>query len=72
MNDIIDPITSSDVETYTPSFAPAYASAEQGLAELRAMGRHLEAAAGHASHGAWWASAVAQVKRSTVLTCYET
>ena len=68
MTAILSLVTLADVERYAPPFVPAYVAAEQALTELRAMGRHLEAAAGHARHVAWWTSAVASVKGSVPLT----
>ncbi len=65
---ILSPVTLADMERHASPFVHAYVAEEEALAELRALGRHLEAAAGHARHGAWWASAVERVRRSTPLT----
>ena len=60
---ILDPVTAFDVERYAGPYLPAYVAAEQAIADRDTEGRHLEAAAGRAVHGAWWASVVARGKR---------
>ncbi len=59
---ILDPVTVRDVERYAGPFLPAYVAAEDAVAEADAMGRHLEAAAGRAIHGARWTAVVAAEK----------
>jgi hypothetical protein len=63
MTAILDPATPADVERYAGPFLPAYAAAEQALADREAHGCHLQAAAGRAIHGAQWAAVVAREKR---------
>jgi hypothetical protein len=59
---ILSPVTIADVERYAAPFLPAYVAAEEDIADREANGRHLQAAAGRAIHGAWWAAAVASRK----------
>jgi len=63
MTAILDPVTPDDVEHYAGTSLDLYASQVGAVMFLDVIGRHLEAAAGRAIHGARWAAVVARTKR---------
>ncbi len=56
-------MTPDDVERYAGPTFPAYVSQVGAASFLDAVGKHLEAAAGRAIHGARWAQRVAICKK---------
>jgi hypothetical protein len=60
---ILSPVTLADVERYVGRALDLYVTQAGVVTYLDAVGRHLEAAAGRALHGAAWSSEVAREKR---------